>query len=95
MSVDHIFTKAEDAFIYYTECQLATVEFLEGLSRPSKSQVRRQKGIAEGMVRQCQILGYDPSHSDLHTVKTCTRVRDALAELKKKEPTDEPSKIQD
>lgn len=76
----HVFTSPQDAFVYYTECQLATVEELEGLARPPKARLRRHRALAEGMVEHCRLLGYHPTTCSLSAAQTCTRVRDALAE---------------
>ncbi len=43
-----------DSFLYYTECQLATVEQLEGRKSASKANLRRQRDIASGMVEACK-----------------------------------------
>lgn len=43
-----------DSFVYYTECQLATLESLAALTSPSKSELTRQSLIAEGMVLVCR-----------------------------------------
>lgn len=40
----------EGKFIYYTECQLATLEALKLVKRTSKFELRRQQSIADGMM---------------------------------------------
>jgi len=46
----------EDFFLYFLDCQLATVEELERLKSTPKSKLRRHRGIAEKMIsagRKC------------------------------------------
>lgn len=43
-----------DAVAFLTECELATVEYMEGLSNPTKSQLERHRNIAEIGLRVLQ-----------------------------------------
>ena len=40
----------EDAFVYVTDCNLATVSYMAMLKRKTKSEYERQKSIAQFMV---------------------------------------------
>lgn len=40
----------EDYFLYFLDCQLATVEELELLKNPPKNRLRRHRQIAEKMI---------------------------------------------
>jgi hypothetical protein len=44
----------QEAFAYYTECQLATVEKLRSVKKTAQSELRRQQNIADGMVAYCR-----------------------------------------
>lgn len=44
----------KQAFAYYTECQLATLEDLKARKRFPKCEIERHQSIADGMVRVCQ-----------------------------------------
>ena len=50
----------EEAFAYYTECQLATAEGLEMKKSSPKGEVTRQRGIADEMVAVCRSAGLKP-----------------------------------
>jgi hypothetical protein len=66
-------------FAYFTECQLATVEHLRGLSRAAKHELKRHENIADHMVRVCAencITGEQPNGSG------CPRLKKRLAEAK-------------
>lgn len=45
---------------WLTECQLATLEGLEGVKRTSKSELARQREICERAVAHCKDLGVTP-----------------------------------
>jgi hypothetical protein len=72
-------TYIERKFIYYTECQLATLEQLTCRKSSSQSDIRRQKSIADGMLR-CLIaidnLDTDEMRGELMAVP---RVKEWLA----------------
>lgn len=51
----------EDSFLYFLDCQLATVEELEMLSRPPKNRLRRHRGIARKMIEKARQHGLDLS----------------------------------
>jgi hypothetical protein len=51
------FSKVEQALVYYTECNLATLERLQALTRTSKWERQRQKNICDGMVQCCRDFG--------------------------------------
>lgn len=50
-------SKVEQALVYYTECNLATLEQLQTLTRASKQERERQKSICDGMVQCCRDFG--------------------------------------
>lgn len=58
-----------ESFLYFTECQLATVEFLESLKRPGQGQLKRQRHIAQGMVAACRALP-GVTTLELHRIST-------------------------
>lgn len=47
-------TYLELKFCYYTECQLATLATLQFRKSTSKSELKRQQDIANGMCAVCQ-----------------------------------------
>lgn len=49
-----VFSSVEDAFVYYTECQFATLEQLLSVSRSSSYGIGRQISIAFGMAEECR-----------------------------------------
>lgn len=55
----HTFADPLQAFAFYTECALATVEGLP--KRTSNSDRRRFQVIADDMVRHCRLFGAQPS----------------------------------
>lgn len=46
--------KLEDEYAYATECQLATLSQLCMVTRSALSEITRQRGIAEHMLKVCQ-----------------------------------------
>jgi hypothetical protein len=63
----------EGRFLYYTECQLATLEGLKmKKKKTSKSELRRQQSIADGML--IVVKGFC-SEVDIHS---CPRVKELL-----------------
>lgn len=42
----------EEAFVYYTDCQMATLSYLTMVKRTSKSELKRQQDIVNGMLDQ-------------------------------------------
>lgn len=53
------FTSIEDAFIYYTSCQIATLHDYLFRKAQSESSIKRQKSIAEGMINEVRnMVGY-------------------------------------
>ena len=44
----------EDSFLYFLDCQLATVEELELLARPPKGRLSRHRGIARKMIEKAR-----------------------------------------
>lgn len=58
-------TSLEEAFAYFTECQLATVEHLMCIKRTSKSELRRHQDIARDMVIVCR--RFDLGHDTVQT----------------------------
>lgn len=57
MSFAPHFSSLEEAFIHYTECQLATLEMYEMTKRASASRTSRQRDIAWGMAVECKRRG--------------------------------------
>jgi len=51
----------EDSFLYFLDCQLATVEDLEMLSKPPKGRLRRHRGIARKMIETARAHKLDLS----------------------------------
>lgn len=43
-----------DKFVYYTECQFATLERLQNVKRTSGRELARQENIANGMLTACR-----------------------------------------
>ena len=64
-----------DSFLYYTECQLATVEGLEGRKSTTKLELKRHRLIANGMVEVCRQMLV--SVNDLNRIGT-PRLKDLL-----------------
>lgn len=62
-------SKLEERFAYRTECQLATVEYLESLSKPVD--LKRHKAMAKAMATECKEFGIAP--------KIGSRLEQALA----------------
>ena len=48
----------EDHFLYFLDCQLATVEELEMLKNPPKNRLRRHRNIARKMIQAARKDGY-------------------------------------
>jgi hypothetical protein len=71
--VDHL----QEQLLYFTECQLATVQELEGLARPPKGRLRRHRDIAEKMMMQVKL--HNLTSEDASRAR-CTRVQDLLTE---------------
>lgn len=44
----------EDSFLYFLDCQLATVEELETLAKPPQGRLRRHRGIARKMIEKAR-----------------------------------------
>lgn len=57
----HMLKTLEDTFVYFLDCQLATVEDLQMLARPPKSRLRRHQGIARKMIERARAHGIDVS----------------------------------
>jgi hypothetical protein len=51
----------EDSFVYFLDCQLATVQDLEMLKNPPKGRLRRHRGIARKMIEKARAHGIDLS----------------------------------
>ena len=51
----------EDSFVYFIDCQLATVEDLEMLGKPPKGRLRRHRGIARKMIETARAHNIDLS----------------------------------
>lgn len=47
----------QDHFLYFLDCQLATVEELEMLAKPPKARLRRHRGIARKMIQAARKHG--------------------------------------
>lgn len=57
----HMLKTLEDTFVYFLDCQLATVEDLQMLARPPKSRLRRHRGIARKMIERAKAHEIDVS----------------------------------
>jgi hypothetical protein len=57
------FNSLEDAFLYFTECQLAMLEHYTSTKRTPKFQVTRQRSIAQAMIWDCRRRGINPPAS--------------------------------
>lgn len=66
-------TYIEKKFLYYTECQLATLEGLRGIKRTPKCELKRQESIANGMVEVSRSILGDPPFA--HEVKSLGLLR--------------------
>lgn len=60
----HMLRTLEDAFVYFLDCQLATVEGLQILARPPKSRLARYRGIARKMIDQANAHMLDVSEME-------------------------------
>jgi hypothetical protein len=49
-----LYDDLRERFCYFAECQAATVEFLRGLKRTSKSELRRHESLLEKMLIDCR-----------------------------------------
>lgn len=65
------------AFAYFTECNLATLERLQTLTRSSKSERQRQKNICDSMVRVCRDFGIEPNRTNLRLSQALQEQRSA------------------
>jgi len=65
-----------EAFAYYTECQLATLEGCKIKKSTPKSEIRRQLSIARGMLEACIKYDVKPS-TDFG--RGCPRLSDFLS----------------
>lgn len=65
-----------EAFLYYTDCQVATVECLRSRKSTSQSALRRQISIAEGMLSCAQQYIADGELADELT-RIAARLADA------------------
>ena len=70
----------ERQFLYYTECQFATLETLQMRKSSSQSDIRRQADICNGMLQQCLSIMKDRP-TELYELATMPRLRAALAKL--------------
>jgi len=71
----NIYQTGQQALCWLTECTLATVEWMEGQSRPGKTQLGRQRRMVAGAIANLRHLGFSASDAeDLH----CGRVAIAL-----------------
>ena len=73
LASDH--TRLLDRLMYFTECQLATVEYLKGRSRTPKGRLRRQESIGDKMIEECLLQGL--KREDAQASK-CPRVAEKL-----------------
>ena len=46
-----------DALVYFTSCQIATYHYVKSLKRTARSEVTRQRSIAEKMLAACEKYG--------------------------------------
>ena len=72
-----------DAFVYYTDCQLATVEKMAASKYKTKADYRRQVDIAQEMVDQVKAFSLSPfvnvTSGNLTTSKAGLRVYAVLS----------------
>ena len=54
----------EDSFLYFLDCQLATVEGLEQKKRPPKGELARHRRMAEKMIEKAREHGLNPESLD-------------------------------
>jgi len=69
------FNRLKERLMYFTECQLATVEDVRGRSRFPKRGVERHESIARQMVNECAIHGLTSDNAGL---AKCPRLFDEL-----------------
>jgi len=79
-TLQQAFTRLKDRLMYFTECQLATVEDLHGRPRFPKGGRKRHENIAREMVDECWIHGI--TRDDAKAAK-CPRLCDELKERTK------------
>jgi len=65
---------------WLTECDLATLEGLEGMSKVSKRELERQRFICDTAVRHCFDLGVQPVGLE---GRRCTRLEERLKNFNK------------
>jgi len=70
------FFSIEGAFAYYTESNLATLEYLQALASSSKSARQRQKDICDGMVRVCRDFGIEPNRTNIRLSKALLQLQE-------------------
>lgn len=73
-----IFDSLEDAFMHFTEVQLATLEDYISTPRKSKSSINRQKAIAMHMVEECRRRKIAPPAPPTKSHLMLPRLRDLL-----------------
>ena len=47
------FSTAEEALVYFTDCQIATYQYAKSLKRTSAGELRRHRNIAARMILAC------------------------------------------
>ena len=57
----HRLDSLEDSFLYFLDCQLATVEELQGLRRPPQRRLDRHRQLARKMIERARVHGIDLS----------------------------------
>lgn len=77
----------EKRFIYFTECQLATLERLRMRKSTSQSDLRRHSEIADGMVGACKHI---LSHGAVDLVEVKKMKAPRLVERLASQPAGEP-----
>lgn len=65
-----------DALVYFTDCQIATLDMVAGRKGTSKSDLKRQYSIASRMLKECQQW-----HADEVTVVSLAQRLAAAVEL--------------
>lgn len=70
------FFSLEGAFAYYTESNLATLEYLLALASSSKSARQRQIDICNGMVRVCRDFGIEPNRTNVRLSKALLQLQE-------------------
>lgn len=78
---DNLATQTARVLAQAVEYELATLEYLEGLSRPPKHELKRHREICQELVAQCWDLKIPPVGLFPHSA--CSRLEDKYKEFEK------------